>query len=338
MDANPDNYVEVPPKESMPRNLLGFVLLMGRLHQLALAAISVLLFLAGTAPLEIQRRVINAATHGGAYPTIFALVIAYLGLVLLEGLTKLGLNLYRGWIGEMAIRWLRMTVLSASDQSRRRPPDALAEGVQLSIVLAEAEPVGGFVGTSISEPLLQVGILCAVGGYMIFLQPLMALAVAVVFLPQVGFVPLMQHAINRLVASKIAIMRHVSEGMIEHVTGSDLSDVQADRVQSLFVTNMTIYKFKFSMNFLMNLMTQLGYAGIFALGGYYVVTGRTEIGTIVAFVSGLSKITDPWGALIDWYRDLTVTQVKYAMIRDANADQEAPKDQNDAGAKQRTIT
>jgi ABC-type bacteriocin/lantibiotic exporter with double-glycine peptidase domain len=133
-------------------------------------------------------------------------------------------------------------------------------------------------------------------------------------------------------------MRHVSEGMIEHVTGSDLSDVQADRVQSLFVTNMTIYKFKFSMNFLMNLMTQLGYAGIFALGGYYVVTGKTEIGTIVAFVSGLSKITDPWGALIDWYRDLTVTQVKYAMIRDANADQEAPKDQNDAGAKRRTIT
>jgi len=67
MDANPDNYVEVPPKEMMPRNLLGFVLLMGRSHQVALAAISVLLFLAGTAPLEIQRRVINAATQGAAY-------------------------------------------------------------------------------------------------------------------------------------------------------------------------------------------------------------------------------------------------------------------------------
>ena len=118
MDANPDNYVKVPPKEAMPPTLLAFVLRMGRSHQLALAAISVLLFLAGTAPLEIQRRVINAATQGAPYPTIFALVLAYLGLVLLEGLTKLGLNLYRGWIGEVAIRWLRMTVLSSSDQSR----------------------------------------------------------------------------------------------------------------------------------------------------------------------------------------------------------------------------
>lgn len=64
-------------------------------------------------------------------------------------------------------------------------------------------------------------------------------------------------------------------------------------------------------------MMQLGYAGIFALGGYYVITGKTQIGTVVAFVSGLSKINDPWGDLVNWYRDLRVTQVKYALIRDS---------------------
>ena len=75
---------------------------------------------------------------------------------------------------------------------------------------------------------------------------------------------------------------------------------------------------KFSHNFLMNLMLQFGYACIFALGGYYVVTGRTEIGAVVAFVSGRNKVSDPWGALVDWYRDLRVTQVKYELIRDAS--------------------
>ncbi|MBB3463111.1 ABC transporter ATP-binding protein [Rhizobium sp. BK377] len=310
----------------MPKNLFGFVLLMGRRHQIAIAALSILLFLAGTAPLEVQRRFINAVTEGAAYPAILLLVLAYLGLVVLEGLTKLMLNLYRGWIGEVAIRWLRMSVLAVSEHSREAPIDAFAEGVQLSIVLAEAEPVGGFVGTSISEPLLQAGILVAVGGYMIFLQPLMAFAVAVVFFPQMGFVPLMQSAINRRVASKITIMRHVGEGMVEHVVTSEALNAQSDRVQTLFSTNMSIYRIKFTMNFLMNLMTQLGYAGIFALGGYYVVTGKTEIGTVVAFISGLSKITDPWGALVDWYRDLKVTQVKYAMIRDASVDAAALQD------------
>ncbi|MBX4927405.1 ABC transporter ATP-binding protein [Rhizobium binae] len=303
----------------MPKTLLGFVFLIGRYHQMAIAALSIVLFLAGTAPLEIQRRIVNAATEGAPYRAILILVLAYLGLVLLEGLTKLMLNLYRGWIGEVAVRWLRKSALAASRESEETPFDALAEGVQLSILIAEAEPVGGFVGTSISEPLLQAGILVAVGGYMIFLQPLMALAVAVVFLPQIGFVPLMQSAINRRVETKITVTRHVSQSMIQHVASNDAFDAQGTRVQRLFSLNMGIYKIKFTMNFMMNLMTQLGYAGIFALGGYYVVTGKTEIGTVVVFISGLTKIRDPWGELVDWYRDLRVTQVKYAMIRDASA-------------------
>jgi ABC-type multidrug transport system fused ATPase/permease subunit len=80
---------------------------------------------------------------------------------------------------------------------------------------------------------------------------------------------------------------------------------------------MGIFRYKFAMNFLMNFMAQLGYVGIFVLGGYYVVTGKTEIGTVVAFVSGLPKIVDPWGAIVDWYRDLRVTQVKFRLIKDA---------------------
>ncbi|MGO7755770.1 ABC transporter ATP-binding protein, partial [Rhizobium ruizarguesonis] len=80
-------------------------------HQIAIAALSILLFLAGTVPLELQRRIINAATGGASYQTILILVLSYLGLALLEGLTKLALNLYRVWIGEVAIRLLRMGVL-----------------------------------------------------------------------------------------------------------------------------------------------------------------------------------------------------------------------------------
>ena len=76
---------------------------------------------------------------------------------------------------------------------------------------------------------------------------------------------------------------------------------------------------KFSHNFLMNLMLQFGYACIFALGGYYVVTGKTQIGTIVAFISGLAKINDPWSELVDWYRNFKVTQVKYQLIRSITA-------------------
>lgn len=309
----PDLYLR--KADSMPRRLSGFIAMMGRGHQAVLVLLSVLLFALGILPLEVQRRIVNGATYGANLNTILGLVLIYLTLVLSEGAIKLVLNIYRGWIGELAIRWLRMTVIDAGERHSEEHA-SLAEGVEMSIVLAEAEPVGGFVGTSISEPILQAGILLAVGGYMIYLQPLLALAVLAVFIPQSILVPILQGLINQRVKTKITVIRHLSEEMVDH-TSTNSPRHQAARVQRLFSTNMSIYKLKYALNFLMNLMFQLGYAGIFALGGYYVITGRIEIGTVVAFIAGLSKVSDPWGALVDWYRDLRVTQVKYELIRDA---------------------
>jgi hypothetical protein len=40
------------------------------------------------------------------------LCAAYAGVVLVQGATKLGLNVYRGWVGEKAIRDLRRRVLA----------------------------------------------------------------------------------------------------------------------------------------------------------------------------------------------------------------------------------
>ncbi|HEY0123718.1 MAG TPA: ABC transporter transmembrane domain-containing protein [Rhizobium sp.] len=281
---------------------------------MGVAILSVLLFVAGTVPLDIQRRIVNAATENGSYRSIALLVLAYVLLALTEGAVKLVLNIYSSWIGEAAVRLLRLQVFEASCVPPNDDHASTTEGVQLSIILAEAEPVGGFVGTSISEPLLQIGILTAVCGYLVYLQPLMTIIVITIFLPQSGFVPAMQAAINRRVGQKISIMRNVSEDIVHLGRAIDADGLQGSRIRDVFRINMSIYKIKFTMNFMMNLMTQMGYAGIFALGGYYVVTGKIEIGTVVAFVSGLSKINDPWGDLVNWYRDLRVTQVKYGLI------------------------
>lgn len=318
-DATAKLADELEPYESeaMPRRLSGFIWMMGRGHQAMLVLLSVLLFAVGILPLEVQRRIINDATKEASLNSIIVLVLIYLALVLSEGGIKLILNVYRGWISEVSVRWLRMAVIDAREHNQDQRT-TLAEGVEMSIVLAEADPVGGFVGTSISEPILQAGVLLAVGSYMIYLQPFLALAVIAVFVPQAILVPILQGKINQRVKTKITVTRHLSEEMVDHISPKSPRH-QAARVQRLFATNMSIYRLKYTLNFLMNLLFQLGYAGIFALGGYYVITGRIEIGTVVAFIAGLNKVSDPWGALVDWYRDLRVTQVKYELIRDANA-------------------
>lgn len=296
------------------QTLLGFIIRISGRHQIGLALLSILLFTVGTVPIEIQRRIVNLATDRGPYSTIALLACFYGGLVLLEGIFKLLLNVYKSWVGESAIRWLRIAIFDLakrkSEPNRQLPP----QGVQLSIIVAEAEPIGGFVGESFSQPLLQIGVLLTVTGYLVYLQPVMALVMAFVFMPQVGFVPFMQNAINGRVARKTGIMREVSNAIVKAGGANDNDGAQRPRIQSLFAINMGIYKIKFTMNFLMNLMTQLGYVGILSLGGYFVATGKTEVGTLVAFISGLSKINDPWGDLVDWYRSYRVTEVKYDLV------------------------
>ena len=54
---------------------------------------------------------------------------------------------------------------------------------------------------------------------------------------------------------------------------------------------------------------------VLTVGGYLVIQGKTEVGTLVVFISGLAKIADPWDQLINFYRSVSNTAVGYQMIR-----------------------
>ena len=87
------------------------------------------------------------------------LCAVYAGVVLLQGGTKLALNVYRGWVGERAIRDLRRRIHSVIEAPPTSSPGKEAQGIAVSMIVAEVEPIGGFVGESVSEPLLQASIL-----------------------------------------------------------------------------------------------------------------------------------------------------------------------------------
>jgi ABC-type bacteriocin/lantibiotic exporter with double-glycine peptidase domain len=92
---------------------------------------------------------------------------------------------------------------------------------------------------------------------------------------------------------------------------------------------MGIFRFKFTMNFLMNLCSHLQIVSALLIGGWWVYTDRLQIGGVVAFISGISRLNDPWGDLVNYFRDLTITQVKYRLL--ANAVNELARDQPDLG-------
>ncbi|MBX9944006.1 MAG: ABC transporter ATP-binding protein [Reyranella sp.] len=301
----------------LPRTIMGYVLQQSGTHQVALALLSVAVFALSAVPLELQRRIVNDAIGSGAVRTILLLALAYAGVAVVEQSLKLALNVYRAWVSERAVRALRRTlhVDQAVAAAGRQSSDAT--GIEIAMIVEEAQPVGGFVGISISEPLLQGGILASVIGYMIYLEPWMAALCPLFFLPQLVFVPLMQWAINRRAAARIRTMRDVSSGIAGAVV--DMLDVPGEsaRIDRVFALNMGIYKFKYSMNLAMNLMYYFSVAAALGVGGWFAVEGRIEVGTVVAIVSGLGKLNDPWGDLVNWGRELSVVGVKYRLFADA---------------------
>lgn len=314
----------------MPATLVGFILRVSGRHQIWIALLAVLLFIADTIPLEVQRRLVNSAVKGGDFHVVLTLAIVFAALTLLQGLLKIGLNLYRNWAGESAVRWLRNEISHVAQRPGTVLPSNKAGGVEIAMIIAEVDPIGGFVGASFSDPILQSGVLLSVFGYLIFLQPFMALVGVLVFLPQCFLVPLMQGAINRRVGARIWVLRKISVMLVETLERDEkVNRSQSQRVNQVFRLNMSIYKLKFALNFTMNWLNSLGTAAILGIGGYFVVEGRTEIGTVVAFVAGLAKINDPWSDLVNWYRDYRVIQARYRLV--ANA-MRVPGQRNTAGA------
>ena len=151
----------------------------------------------------------------------------------------------------------------------------------------------------------------------------MALGAFALFVPQFLFVPLMQAAVNWRAGSRIRILRQLGIDVIDQANGDFRADDQ--RIDRVFALDMGIFKLKFTMNFLMNLCSHLQIVSALLIGGWWVYTDRLEIGGVVAFISGISRLNDPWGDFVNYFRNVTVTQVKYRLL--ANAVNELAREQ-----------
>ena len=298
----------------MPPTLRGFVWRVSGGAQFRVSCLAIAVFVLTTAPLEMQRRILNAAVLDGNVRLVMGLALVYAGIVLTEGLVKLLMNIYRGWIGEKVVRILRLSASALVDSMPAQRASAGIQGVEISLILPEPEPIGGFVGTSVSELVLQAGTLLSAFAYMFFVHQGLALTCLLIFLPQVVFVPVMQAAINRRVQSRINILRQASVGVL--ATGAGETEVERTLKQELrfaeiFSLNLGVVKLRYSMHFLMNITHNFAKIVVLGVGGWYVINGKAEVGIVVAFVSGLNNVHDPWDGLVTWYEDMMVTIARY---------------------------
>jgi ABC-type bacteriocin/lantibiotic exporter with double-glycine peptidase domain len=112
----------------------------------------------------------------------------------------------------------------------------------------------------------------------------------------------------------VQILRQLGIGIIEQIGDPRAEDM---RIEEVFELDMGIFRLKFTMNFLMNLSNHLQIIAALLIGGWWVYTNRLEIGGVVAFISAIGRLNDPWGDLVNYFRDVNLTRVKYRLLADA---------------------
>ena len=283
-------------------------------QQLLLIALSVIVAALAAAPLKFQQLVVNSLVEGGDISRVAWLCAGLLGVTLLSATLKFALNFRISILGERIVLRLRERLYANYvTDATTGAPDTPKRGTLVTMLAAEAESVGAFAGAAVASPLLQIGTLISVIAFILASQPWLGLLALGVVAPQAGIVVAMQSRINQRVRERVQALRDASDRISE----SDLAGVEDEVVadfQSVFGTRRRLFLLKLTSKFALSAISVTGAVGILFLGGWLVLNGRTDVGTVVASLTGLTRIERPWRELVSFFRNASTVRVKYAML------------------------
>ena len=257
-------------------------------------------------------------------PSLVALSITFLVLVIVNGLFKYYINTYKGRLGERLLRRIRYELV---DRILRFPPQYFKHvkaGEVSSMVKDEVEPLGGFTADAFVQPALLGGqALTAL--IFIFIQHFwlgfIAFAMAAI---QVGIIPRMRRRLIELGRERQITARQLAGRVAEIVDGIgtihayDTSNYEradiAARLGRIFKIRYDIYQWKFLVKFLNNFLAQLTPFLFYCIGGYLTIVGKLDVGQLVAVINAYKELPGPLKELIDWELVRQDVQVKYEQV------------------------
>jgi ABC-type bacteriocin/lantibiotic exporter with double-glycine peptidase domain len=307
----PPLTIERTTDDAPAKSLPNYIRFMSGRHQIGLCGMALLIAVLSTIPLELQRQIVNRGISDADVRILVTLGGVYLIVILGQNALKFGLRLYQGWISESAIRNSREH-LSRVQEGRHATAGEDPGGRAVSIIGAEIEHVGGFVGEGLSEAVVQAATLVFIIGYLAFVEPLIMGVGLVLLVPQVLIAVRVQHAINPLVATRVDLLRRLDARVAS--IGDLVGGRDHEEIGGIYDNRMRFYLLKFAGKTAMNLLNALAPLGALLIGGYLVIQGATTIGTVVAFMSGFERLSDPMRQLTVFYRSASQANVHHRKI------------------------
>jgi ABC-type multidrug transport system fused ATPase/permease subunit len=320
----------------MERSLFRYIFQHTWRNQLLLLLVTAISFPLLYINLEIPKRIINQAIGGKNIPAtllgfdvtqvsyLMGLSFLLLALITINGGIKYWLNVYSGVIGERTVRRLRHDLYQQVLRFPLPQFKTMSAGEIIPMIVSETEPVGGFIGESVSVPVFQGGLLVTYLAF-IFNQDLwLGLAAVALYPPQVFLIPRLQSKVNLLAKERVQTARQLSDRIGESVAGCaeirgndtfhlERADI-SERLGKIFAIRFDIYKRKFFVKFLNNFLAQITPFFFYSAGGYLVIKGSLSLGALVAVLAAYKDILAPWKELLTWYSTKEDVRIKYEQI------------------------
>jgi putative ABC transport system ATP-binding protein len=258
------------------------------------------------------------------FELLFGLSSMFLLLVLINGAFKYWINVAKGALGERMLRRLRFQLFSLI---MRFSPDALRHtkaSEVATIIRDEVEPIGGFIGDAYILPAF-LGTQAATAMAFILLQNVwLGLLAAGVVGVQFVVIPRLRRELLRLGRQRQLASRRLAGRVGEVVDG--IAAVHSNgaeaweraeighRLGGLFDLRLRIYRRKFMVKFLNNLLAQMTPFLFYCIGGYFALKGQLSIGQLVAVIAAYRDLPPPLKELIDWDQQRLDVQVKYEQV------------------------
>ena len=230
----------------------------------------------------------------------------FLGTVLASGALKYIKQNIEGIIEESMLRNLRSElyhrILRFSLPHIRNTP----AGQLISMMLGETDELGTFFGLAFSVPVFSGFMLLGSIGYMVYLNPLMALLGLAFFPLQIWLVPKLQRRVSLLARDRVRMVRTVSDciqesvGGIQEIYANDTAAFESSgfrgQLEKIFRVRLRIYNLKYLVKWINNFLEKLGYTLLLTVGGWVAITRPTalDVASIVVLLDAYNQLNEPW--------------------------------------------
>jgi ABC-type multidrug transport system fused ATPase/permease subunit len=306
------------------RELYAYVWRSSASQQIVLIILAIFAAVLATAPLELQRHIINTLAGHEKFERLGWLCGGYLIAALAIGSLKYIVNIKSAGLGEFTIRSLREEALRSASPPIK--PDATPDGTRkdksgalVTTISSQAEAVGKFVGDCISTPIVQAGTLLSVLSYMLYTEPRLGVVVLLIAMPQLFLVPMIQRRLNVHVRERAHTLVRAGDLMVDPALGrgapaGSLDSEIRKAFETIYLARLHIFKLKFGLKFLISALQSMAVFVLLFAGGIMVLNGKTEIGIVVAFISGLDRVLEPWREMIAFVRSTSSAKIQFDLI------------------------